>query len=198
MTKSSWKKKKSTRIRWLPFSREKDKVTIIDDDQSSYTYPISKSDLPMSSYSLKYPGGTETSTSIRDHRYDKKELLKAESQVQKYVRERVSKVRNDRSSKLTSSSGVLLFDGVDEDFPDDVSFQNAIAEEYKYKSKDITFVVAPKDYDPVASGFYKPKRREDRTYYDSDEEESMDVRQQPHVTTGIGYYFCGSGSTEGL
>jgi hypothetical protein len=51
----------------------------------------------------------------------------------------------------------------------------------------ITFVVvvAPKDYDPVASGFYKPEGREDRTYYDSDEEESMDMRQQPQVNTGI-------------
>lgn len=203
------KKKSSARIRWLlGFRRERRAgklVVILDDNQSSYTHSLSQSELPMSSYSLEYsPDENEGSACIRDHRYNKKELLKAESQVQKYVKDLTlsnrgtpqvsllssgsnsrSKVTKSRNAKLTSSSGVLLFDGVDEDFPDDVSFQKAIVEEHKSKSRDINFVLAPKDYDPVASGFYKPKRRENRTFYESDEEENMNMRRKSQVSAGI-------------
>jgi len=176
--------------------------------------PVLSYSLVSSSDETKSSEDNATPVYSCDPRYGINELLEVELRMQNYVKELTdhtpetrqaspisngsilpSKVENTRYVQLTNNAGVLLFDGVDEDISDDNSFQNIIAEEQKFRNdganRMITtdFVVAPKDYDPVVTGFYKPKCGENRTFYESDEEEFPYVCQQPKVTVGIEIIF---------
>mmetsp|Transcript_30112 Transcript_30112/g.35774 ORF Transcript_30112/g.35774 Transcript_30112/m.35774 type:complete len:247 (+) Transcript_30112:139-879(+) len=215
-SKSKTKNKtKNKKRRWHPLRRgktEERKVEIIVNEQYSYASVFSQSNIGHS-HSLKTPSEEskvieENTTSGSHHdRYDKNKLLKAESQMQKYIEELTNSIPesertlpnlnsvtsshkevNMRKLKLTTSTGVLLFDGVDEDIPDDDSFKEIIAEERKSRKQGTgrtKFLVAPKDYDPIASGFYKPKCGEDRQYYESDEDDYTSAGQETKAGGGI-------------
>lgn len=93
-----------------------------------------------------------------------------------------SRNKNPKSSgKLMTTAGVKLFDGLEEDIPDDQSLQEIIHKERSEKksiSKGGTnFISAPKNYDPVKSGFMNTKvsggGTKKKLFYDSDEEEEQ-------------------------
>jgi len=213
-TKTKTKTKKKKR-RWHPLrgrKTEERKVDIIVNEQYSYANVIDQSKVGPS-HSLKTPSEEgkviieNTSSGSLHDRYDKKELLKAESQMQKYIEELADSITesqrtlpnlngvtsphnevNIRNLKLTTSTGVLLFDGVDKDIPSDDSFKEMIAEERisrKKGTRRTKFMEAPKDYNPIATGFYKPKCGENRPYYESDEDDYTSAGQKPKASGGI-------------
>lgn len=120
--------------------------------------------------------------------------------------------RVKQRAKLTTSHGLLVFDGLVEDIPDDKSLQKFLHEEQenmavqyydydhdnlkhrnrgnRHNDEDPTttkFISAPQDYDPYVTGFINPKSSE---FYESDEDEdesrdtlSYSTSAESHVLT---------------
>mmetsp|Transcript_8515 Transcript_8515/g.12780 ORF Transcript_8515/g.12780 Transcript_8515/m.12780 type:complete len:297 (-) Transcript_8515:162-1052(-) len=130
--------------------------------------------------------------------YDRR-VLDTEARIQKQVRELATDSFYERSERslgsgggekqkmrLMTTSGVLLFDGLVEDIPDDRSLQSLIRKEreemacqyYNDQESDqlltsknapgTNFIKAHKNYDPIESGFIQADGR--TKFYESDEE----------------------------
>jgi len=179
-TRAKNEKKKRNWFRLRRKTRKEKKVEIINDEQPYYN-SSSKSFSVVSSSSAE---------EASPYHYDRNRVMNTESRLRKHIKELSESIpvtksftRFDEPSqqcvRLRTTSGVLLFEGVNENIPDDESFKNIIQEESRIrkksgKKKETNFVHAPKDYNPVTSGFIRPKIANEFSFYDSDED---DIRQ---------------------
>lgn len=113
-------------------------------------------------------------------------ILETEALLQDQIRMATSE--EERTNvQLTTTSGVLVFDGLEAGSDDDESLAEVIRKEREDRmlmshaapdgngNPKTGFLEAPKNYDPVASGFYHPKDKNglsgsrSKSWYDEDE-----------------------------
>ncbi len=104
-----------------------------------------------------YPTSTIKHTSSFDRR-----VVETEENIRRQIRMATSYDSED-NVKLQTSGGVLAFDGLEGADDDDASLAEVMRQEREdrmlHAEAEPAFVVAPKQYDPVASGFYSPKQK---------------------------------------
>lgn len=109
--------------------------------------------------------------------FDTAQVLMTEAKIQEEIQKLTKNDSNDsKPIRLMSEAGVLLFEGLPEDIPDDKSLKEMIQNmpgRDLFADKVPLFVAAPREYDPIESGFYKPRVGKSRSFYESDGEESM-------------------------
>lgn len=179
-----------TRRGWFRRKKSKviDTVQIVDEDESYFTYAITDSELAAQEVSTSSGSSTEGSRAIfgdsmknedgdtNQHsslRWETNRIIETERALECQVKQLSSspqrKKMDDsetRPMRLTNSSGVMLFDGMEDDesiLMDDTenNDDNDIT-----TVRSLNFVKAPSGYDPIASGFYKPKGKDGDAFYD--------------------------------
>eukprot|EP01083_Nonionella_stella_P193243 713913_1 len=135
--------------------------------------------------SLLYPTAAVKHTPSFDQR-----IRETEASLQDQIRMATSE--EERTNvQLTTTSGVLVFDGLEAGSDDDESLAEVIRKEREDRmlqshaapdgdgGPKTGFLVAPKNYDPVASGFYTPKDKNSmsgsrsKSWYDEDESDGV-------------------------
>ena len=148
-------------------------------DESSY-----QTDRLMTPLSQDTPGSANAPSPLnkrtiigRRLSFDTAQLLMTEAKIQEEIQNLTKNDSNEsRPIRLMSEEGILLFEGLPDDIPDDKSLKEMIENASGKRlltDKVPLFVEAPREYDPVASGFYKPRQGRSRSFYESDGEESM-------------------------
>jgi len=205
-TRRGWFRRKQTKVI--------DTVQIVDEDESYFTYAITDSELAqevsMSS------GSTDDRATFGDSmkcqhedrlqdsslRWEANRIIETERALERQVKQLSSSPQQHgsnepSSSRLINSNGVMLFDGME----DDKSILMDDTENNDDKSiptdRSLNFVKAPSDYDPIASGFYKPKGKDGEAFYDdieddqniSNNEDKVSITEQKsHEKEKIGKY----------
>ena len=180
-----------TRRGWFRRKKSKviDTVQIVDEDESYFTYAINDSELAAQEVSMSSGSSTEGSRpifgdSMKDDdgdanqdssslRWKNNRIIETERALERQVKQLSSSPHREkmddnepRPTRLMNSSGVLLFDGMEDDesiLIDDT--ENNDGNDITTK-RSLNFVKAPSDYDPIASGFYNPKGKDGDAFYD--------------------------------
>lgn len=95
-----------------------------------------------------------------------------------------TKAENNKSTQILNSRGVMTFDGMadEEDIENELYLENN-SDDNKER-KNLNFIKAPENYDPVASGFYKPVKRE-KQEIPVEEKESVEIVKQDGVCCAV-------------
>ncbi len=117
-----------------------------------------------------YPTSAIKHTSSFDRR-----VVETEENIRRQIRMATSQDSED-NVKLQTSGGVLAFDGLEGVDDDDASLAEVLRQEREermlHAEAEPAFVVAPKQYDPIASGFYAPKQKgvdsDSKSWYEDD------------------------------
>lgn len=118
-------------------------------------------------------------TSMMKHTssFDRK-VVETEENIRRQILMATSSDSQDGNVRLQTSGGVLAFDGLECADDDDASLAEVMRKEKEERmlqngEVETAFVVAPKHYDPVASGFYSPKQKgsgcDSKSWYEDDE-----------------------------